>query len=137
PNGAVVPDNAINGPPTEASDANGVNGASGSPPNVAMSDSFLDSAQKSITTAGAVGKSLSATIQAAFTPNNTNGVDNTVGIVPFVWVAGAQGNTAVPPVYQASGSAPFTNMTQQAALELEGAGFIPVWEMGANSASQF
>jgi len=99
-------------------------------PNVTMSDSFLSSVVKSIATATTGGASFSKTVNNANLDGagtEAEGVDGVVGIIPFEWLAGAQ----------TSGSAPFTNMTQEAAAALESTGYVSVNQLGLSSTTDY
>ncbi len=81
-------------------------------PNVAMSDSFASSVARSVS---GVSASLAKSINANLNQAGSQG-ETATGVLPFEWVAGAQ----------SSGSAPFTNMTQEAASALIQSGFVSV-----------
>jgi hypothetical protein len=105
PDGSLVTDGAQASPTKEADP--------GSPPNIAMSDSFRASTQKAIQTEPTNGRTIANTIGTAGL------IDNKIGVVPFAFVAGAQNDVAA-----AQTLAPFSNVTTQVARQLENAGFI-------------
>jgi len=109
--------------------------------NLAMTDAFASSVATSVSTAssgtnaaGAAlipGSTLAATVNSAGLtqsgtlagPSNAN----TVGILPFEWVAGASITGGTP------GQAPFSNITQQAAAQLIDAGSVPLGQLATGT----
>ncbi len=94
-------------------------------PNIAMSDSFATSVAESIYGAPSVGSAYSARITSANLHQAGTKGETVAGIVPFLWVAGAQTGLSAPP---------FTNISQQAALELCSAGRVPEMELNSSTA---
>jgi len=94
-------------------------------PNIAMSDAFSATAAASVATAPTVGKTYSTRItNAALTEAGSLG-ETVVGIIPFIWVAGAQ----------SSGTVPFSNISMQAASALCSSGRIPAMELQSGTAA--
>jgi hypothetical protein len=102
-------------------------------PNVAMSDSFAASVALSVATAGAQtaghgvvtssssGKVFQSVINnAGLTQVSGSDSESVVGLLPFVWVAGVQ----------STGSAPFTNLSQEAAASIINDGYVPMEQLG-------
>jgi hypothetical protein len=96
---------------------------------IAMSDSFPDTVGKSISAISA-GKTVQADITTLLTNNDIKEAGTSaganggpVGIVPFIWCSGSTA-TAVP----------FTNITQQAAAELNEYGATPVETLESGTA---
>jgi hypothetical protein len=130
-----MPDTVFTGAAAAAIKASGTSGinisgtytAVSAYPTATMSDSFYDSIGKSIASEGATGR----TYQTDINNLDNNGFleeagtdgETVVGVVPFLWVSGVQ----------TSGTSPFTNMTQQAAAQLQNVGYISVSQMGITS----
>jgi hypothetical protein len=120
-----IPDNRL--PQTSGSNGLNVNGYTkeSDVPNVAFSDAFSASVAASIATAPGNGKTFSARVTAANLQAAGSLGETVVGIVPFVWVAGAQ----------STGTVPFSNITQQAASALCSAGRIPAMALQSGTAA--
>ena len=118
-----IPTSAL--PSTGGSNVHGLYTKESNVPNVAMSDASAAADAESVATAafGSIDGSVyqaditnAGLVDAGSTGTNKAGTAKTVGMLPFVWVAGAETSGSTPP---------YTNMTQQAASTLESQGYIP------------
>jgi len=110
-------------------------------PNIANSDSFnfsvANSLKGSVTTTGTIPiKTIIADVNNNLSQAQGNDGETVTGVLPFVWVAGAVGTTGTSAATTGTASAPFSNLTQEAASQLIQFGYVPITAVVTGTALQ-